>query len=55
MGRADRGDVRDEAGRRNPLLVDWDDLPDSSRAINLGAATALPAMLARSGFEPLRR
>lgn len=48
------GAVRDDQAKRNPLLVDWVDLPDSARSINVGAAESLPALLARAGFEPVR-
>ena len=46
--------VRDDAVRHNPLLVDWDDLPDAARQSNRDAARALPALLARAGFEIAR-
>ncbi len=49
------GPVRDDAARRNPLLVPWADLPASARAQNLQSARALPALLARAGFEPAPR
>ena len=45
------GEVRDDAAKRNPLLVDWADLPDEAKRYNLDAARALPALLARAGFE----
>lgn len=48
------GDVRDDAARRNPLLVDWDALSDEAKAYNRDAARALPALLARAGFDVAR-
>jgi len=48
------GDRRDDATKRNPLLVEWDLLADDVRTANLESARALPAMLARAGFEPVR-
>jgi hypothetical protein len=49
------GEVRDDAAKRNPLLVPWEDLPSTAREHNLGAARELLPMLARNGFEPVRR
>lgn len=46
--------VRDDAARQNPLLVDWSEVPDEARATNRRAAAALPALLARAGFELVR-
>ena len=48
------GEVRDDAAKKNPLLVPWTDVTDGTRASNLEAARALPMMLARAGFEPIR-
>jgi len=48
------GETRDDATRRNPLLVDWDALADDARAYNREAAAALPALLARAGFDVTR-
>jgi voltage-gated potassium channel Kch len=48
------GAVRDDVARHNPLLVDWDQLPDDARQHNRDAARALPALLARAGFEVAR-
>lgn len=45
---------RDDTARHNPLLVAWDALPDSARTYNREAAAALPALLARAGFEVAR-
>lgn len=50
-----RGEVRDDAAKRNPLLVPWEDLPDDARAFNLATARELLPMLARNGFEAARR
>jgi hypothetical protein len=49
------GERRDDPTKRNPLLVDWSDLPDDAKRWNLDAARQLPAMLARAGFEIARR
>jgi hypothetical protein len=48
------GGVRDDALRLNPLLVGWDELPDTAKAANRAATAALPSMLARAGFEITR-
>ncbi len=44
------GAARDDAARRNPLLVAWDELSDTDRLYNREAARALPSLLARAGF-----
>ena len=49
------GAERDDAARRNPLLLPWADLPDAVRESNVAAVHALQPMLARSGFEVVRR
>jgi hypothetical protein len=49
------GEVRDDGAKRNPLLVDWADLPPDARQYNLDAVRALQPMLARAGFEAVRR
>ena len=49
------GAVRDDATRTNPLLVDWTDLDEEAWAYNLASAAALPELLARAGFEVVRR
>ena len=49
------GDVRDDEAKRNPLLVDWGELPDDARAFNRSTARELLPMLARNGFEAARR
>jgi hypothetical protein len=46
--------TRDNAAKRNPLLVPWNELSDDARRLNVDAARALPAMLARAGYEPVR-
>lgn len=50
-----RGEVRDDEAKRNPLLVDWGELPDDARAFNRSTARELLPMLARNGFEAARR
>ena len=49
------GAVRDNAARRNPLLKPFDALPAEVRDQNLQTARDLPELLARAGFEPVRR
>ena len=46
--------VRDNVAKHNPLLVAWADLSEDARRLNVEAARALPAMLARAGYEPVR-
>jgi hypothetical protein len=48
-------DTRDDAAKRNPLLVPWAELPSASRDYNLDAVRALQPMIARAGFEAVRR
>lgn len=48
------GAARDDETKRNPLLVDWDELPEPARESNRAAVAQLPALLARAGFEVLR-
>lgn len=48
------GPVRDDSAKKNSLLVDWHDVPDDVHALNIESARALPVMLARAGFEPVR-
>ncbi|MFT3852288.1 MAG: NAD-binding protein [Ilumatobacteraceae bacterium] len=43
------GDVRDDASKRNPLLVPWSDLPTDARERNREAIDLIPAQLARAG------
>jgi hypothetical protein len=47
--------VRDNVAKHNPLLVGWSDLSDDARRLNFAGARALPAMLARAGYEPVRK
>ena len=47
-------EVRDDAAKLNPLLVEWDALGDADREYNRAAAQALPALLARAGFDVTR-
>lgn len=49
------GEVRDDVAKRNPLLVPWDQLGDEARAANVDSTRELPGMLARAGFEVVRR
>ena len=49
------GPVRDNSAKRNPLLVPFDELPDDVREQNLQTARDLPDLLARTGFEPVRK
>jgi uncharacterized membrane protein len=46
--------TRDNVAKHNPLLVAWSDLTDDARRFNVDAARAMPAMLARAGYEPVR-
>jgi hypothetical protein len=46
--------VRDNLAKHNPLLVSWADLSEEARRLNVEAARALPTMLARAGYEPVR-
>ena len=45
------GEMRDDAQRRNPILLEWERLPEEARARNREATGALPQILARAGFE----
>ena len=47
--------TRDNVAKHNPLLVAWNELSDDARRLNADAARALPAMLARAGYEPVRK
>jgi hypothetical protein len=49
------GETRDDVRKRNPLLLPWEELPQKVREMNVRTAVALPSMLARAGFEPVRR
>ena len=48
------GERRDDQTKRNPLLVEWESLDDNVRAANIESARALPVLLSRAGFEPVR-
>ena len=49
------GDVRDDIKKTNPLLVPWEELPLDAQVANVEAVEALQPMLARAGFEAVRR
>jgi hypothetical protein len=49
------GEVRDDALKKNPLLVEWAELDHLARINQRASIRALPLMLARSGFEPVRQ
>jgi voltage-gated potassium channel Kch len=49
------GATRDNQRKLNPLLVDWLELDHDAKDHQRSSTRALPAMLARAGFEPLRR
>ena len=49
------GPLRDNGAKRNPLLVPFDELPQDAREQNLQTARDLPDLLARAGFEPVRK
>ena len=49
------GETRDDTARKNPLLVPWEQLGEQARAANLDSTRELPGMLARAGFEVVRR
>lgn len=48
-------ETRDDVAKTNPLLVEWDDLDRVSRAQQRASVREVPLMLARSGFEAVRR
>ncbi|MCU1393423.1 MAG: RyR protein [Ilumatobacteraceae bacterium] len=48
------GETRDNAAKKNPMLVPWAELPDDVRDSNITSVRALPIMLARAGFEAVR-
>jgi hypothetical protein len=48
------GETRDDAARRNPLLRPWAELSTDAQQYNRDAARALPALLARAGFDVAR-
>jgi voltage-gated potassium channel Kch len=49
------GEVRDNAAKRNPLLVPWDELSDVAKEPARESARDLPHVLARAGFEIIKR
>ena len=49
------GEVRDDTAKRNPLLVPWEELSPEAQAANIDTVRGLPDMLARAGFETVRR
>lgn len=49
------GAVRDDERKHNPLLVTWDELDETAREQNRAGIRSMPIMLARAGFEPVRR
>jgi hypothetical protein len=49
------GPTRDNATRKNPLLVPWNRLDPADQAQNRTGIEGMPAMLARAGFELARR
>ena len=46
---------RDDVAKTNPLLVEWDQLDPVAQDRQRETTRDLPEMLARSGFEPVRR
>jgi hypothetical protein len=48
------GPERDDTRKIHPLLVDWDQLPESERDKDREPVREVPTMLARTGFEILR-
>jgi hypothetical protein len=48
------GERRDDQTKRNPLLVEWEALNDDVKSANIESARALPVLLSRAGFEPVR-
>ena len=49
------GAVRDDVARTNPLLVDWLQLDSDAKDRQRESTRDVPVMLARVGFEPVRR
>jgi len=49
------GATRDDVAKTNPLLVEWTQLDAAAQERQRETTRDLPAMLARSGFEPIRR
>ena len=48
------GPKRDDAARIHPLLVSWEELPESERDKDRNPMRELPQMLARVGLEVQR-
>jgi voltage-gated potassium channel Kch len=49
------GEVRDDVAKHNPLLVSWDELSDAAKEPARESARDLPHVLARAGFEIIKR
>lgn len=49
------GEERDNKARRNPLLVPWEELSDAAKEPARESARNLPHVLARAGFEIIKR
>lgn len=49
------GETRDNDLKKNPLLLPWDQLSVDARAQNIDGIQAMPGVLARAGFEVLKR
>ena len=49
------GPVRDDAHKIHPLIVDWEQLPESERDKDRQPVREVPEMLAHAGFEIVRR
>jgi hypothetical protein len=45
------GAQRDDSLKQNPLLVDWDALPEADRESNREVIRSIPGLLARAGLE----
>jgi class 3 adenylate cyclase len=45
---------KDEASRRHPRLVSWDELPEAERAKDIAAVRHIPSLLAEAGFRVRR-
>jgi hypothetical protein len=49
-----QGSVRDDAGKRHPDLLDWEQLAEPTRQKDRRAVTGLPTILADVGFQIVR-
>lgn len=49
------GEARDNAAKRNPLLLPWAELPEEAKEPARESARDLPHVLARAGFEIIKR